>query len=630
MHFVNYINSIKLTSSELADSVENTSTKLSTHIQEKFDYKSNLTGLLLGNVQSGKTAQMLGSIAKFADEGFDLFILLSTDNIYLQQQTLLRAKSSLTSLNIIGEDDDLTFLTAKLSKPTLVILKKNTNILKKWRNLISSSGLASGRPVVIFDDEADAASLNTLVNKKSISQINNHLNSLKELFTGSIYIQVTATPQSVLLQSSISGWKPSFVEYFSPGSNYIGGDFIYSEPKSFCIKITNENELDDIKSGADFLPLGLRSALLTYLIICSEFSLKGKSNCNFLVHPSVRIADHESFATILGENLNSFLFEITDESTRASFLKELSNTWLDLQSSQPDISSLEDVKEKVLEILDQQNLSIIVLNSKTSVGVTYNIGFNILIGGNSLGRGVTLQNLQVVYYCRKSKTPQADTFWQHARVFGYDRVKGLLRVFTPPSLFELFKELNYSNKLLIQQIVSSGIEGIQLIYPKNINPTRKNVLDKDYLNVLVGGVNLFSTYPSDSSTSHLDSLLAEYDESEKHDITGKGFLEVLEAIGKDRINEWESTKFQNCTKALIEKRPTQKFTIIVRRDRNISKGTGTMLSPTDRKLGDSLPHNTILTLYRINGAIEKGWDGKDLWMPNIKFPEGVCFYDTIG
>src|SRR4051812_12655402 len=113
MHFENYYNKVRLKSSELADTVKKTAENLYVKISTSFDFKSNITGLLLGNVQSGKTAQMLGSIAKLADEGFDLFIILSTDNVYLQQQTLTRSKSTLTTMNIIGEDDDLTFLTSK-------------------------------------------------------------------------------------------------------------------------------------------------------------------------------------------------------------------------------------------------------------------------------------------------------------------------------------------------------------------------------------------------------------------------------------------------------------------------------------------------------------------------------------
>ncbi len=66
--------------------------------------------------------------------------------------------------------------------------------------------------------------------------------------------------------------------------------------------------------------------------------------------------------------------------------------------------------------------------------------------------------------------------------------------------------------------------------------------------------------------------------------------------------------------------------MIVRRNRNISKGTGTLLSPDDRALGDSIKKLPVLILYRVEGEKDKGWDGMPLWIPNIKLPEGKNFF----
>src|SRR5690606_7943424 len=125
---------------------------------DTFDYKSNLTGLLLGNVQSGKTAHSLGIISKLADLSFDIFLLLTTDNIILQQQTYQRAKDSLSYFDVFSERDDIPFQQSRLKKPVVVVLKKNSNVLKKWRGFLSSSGYCLGRSLVVIDDEADAAS----------------------------------------------------------------------------------------------------------------------------------------------------------------------------------------------------------------------------------------------------------------------------------------------------------------------------------------------------------------------------------------------------------------------------------------------------------------------------------------
>ena len=624
-----YLNLVKLQSVSLRDTVEETSLAVFKLISEKFDYKSHITGLLLGNVQSGKTGQMLGVVSTLADNGFEIFLLLTTDNVYLQKQTTERTAASLGTFNVYGESDDLPFFTNKLSKPVIIVLKKNSSVLRRWRGFLSSSGYCSGRPIVVIDDEADAASLNTLVNKDRVSTINKHLGAIKELSTSSIYLEVTATPQAILLQSNISGWKPSFIYYFKPGSDYIGGDFIYAQPKPYCISYTGEDELDTIKNDEAYIPDGLKDALLTYIIVCAHYHLKGINTCNFLVHPSVKISDHLTFSIVLGEHLNEFLLAVSDDTE--NFVKpQLETVWNELRSTKPDIESFEDIFDTVVYVLENQLINVMMLNSTSEIGVNYNSGYNIIVGGNSLGRGVTFPKLQVVYYCRKSKTPQADTFWQHARVFGYDRDRGLLRIFLPPSLYNLFSELNVSNKLLINQITSSNISDIQLFYPKGVQPTRKNVLDNKAINLIMGGVNFFSSNPKQDNASVIDILVADYSEIEHyHTVTPMFLAELLNYVGDEGREDWDNVKYINTVNTLATKRPTTKFALIIRTGRDIGKGTGTLLSPTDRRLGDGLKNWVVLTLYKVNGSAEKGWAGNPFYIPNIKLPDGVCIYDTI-
>jgi hypothetical protein len=628
-HLQQYLTIVKQQSASLRDTVEETSEAVYQLIENRFDYRSHITGLLLGNVQSGKTGQLLGVVTNLADKGFELFVLLTTDNVYLQKQTKERTEVSLVTFNVYGEDDDLQFLTDKLAKPLIVVIKKNTNVLKKWRNTFASSGYCSGRPIVIIDDEADAASLNTLVNKDKVSTINKHLGSLKDLSASSLYLEVTATPQSILLQSNISGWKPSFIYYFKPGSDYIGGDFIYAQPKPYCIQFTDEDELGAIKNEEGYIPEGLKNALFSYLIVCAHYHIKGVNTCNFLVHPSVKIADHLTFSNVLGEHLNEFLFAVTDD-TEVFIRPQLEAVWNDLRSTKPDIESFEDVFEAVVHLLENQSITVMMMNSTSDISVNYQVGYNIIIGGNSLGRGVTFPKLQTVYYCRKAKSPQADTFWQHARMFGYDRDRGLLRIFLPPSLYNLFSELNISNKLLINQITTADIKDIQLFYPKGIQPTRKSVLDTKAINLIMGGVNFFSSNPRQDNASVIDSLVNEYSDTEHyHAVNPSVLAELLKYVGDKDREDWDNEKYVNTVNTLATKRPTTKFALIIRKGRDIGKGTGTLLSPTDRRIGDGLKDWVVLTLYKVNGTLEKGWLGNPFYIPNIKLPNGVCIYDTI-
>ena len=617
----------------LVDSIVNTSNEVFANINKHYSFDKSLTGLLLGNVQSGKTGQMLGIISKLADEGYRLFLLLTTDNIDLQRQTYNRVLSSLPLFNVLSERDEEKFRALNQSSPLIIVLKKNSSVLKKWRDLLVASETFKGLPLVIFDDEGDASSLNTLVNRHKVSTINKRLDEIKSTATSSLYLEVTATPQAIILQSIISDWKPSFTNYFKPGIGYLGGNFFYSDPKSYCVRYTSEAELSQVLDDDDIpCPEGLKESIYTFLVLCAHKKLNGEQNCNFLIHPSAKIYVHNKFKDIIDSQLN-LLQRSTDD---IGFKESLRAVWGDLQHTRPDLEPYEDIEEEVTSILDNEEMIVIPLNSKSFVcrdstnpdALNLAKGFNIVIGGNTLGRGITFPHLQVVYYCRNSKKPQADTFWQHSRIFGYDREPELVRIFMPESLYKVFVALNKANEIIVKQI-EAGDDTCQIIYPDNIQPTRKNVLDMNYLNVISGGVNYFPNFPVDGNVKVVDDMLNEFVEADVPiQISQDIMIDLLEACDSESRDDFDKNKFISCIKALSVKRPTTKYRLIFRKDRNISKGTGTLLSPNDRLLGEKYSQDVILTMYRVNGTKDKGWNGIPLWIPNIKLPEGFCFYDS--
>ena len=80
---------------QLADSIEKTAFDIKKKAIDDFSYREHIVGLLIGDVQSGKTSQMFGIMCMAADAGFANFLLLTTDNIILQQQTFERARNDL-------------------------------------------------------------------------------------------------------------------------------------------------------------------------------------------------------------------------------------------------------------------------------------------------------------------------------------------------------------------------------------------------------------------------------------------------------------------------------------------------------------------------------------------------------
>lgn len=630
-HYSKYISLIKIQDGNtVADNISKTVAELTSKYIQHFNFQQNKTGLLLGNVQSGKTGHMLGILASAADHDFEMFLVLTSDNTYLQQQTLTRALRSLDSMCVCGETDDIKFKTNEMRKPVVIVIKKNTNVLETWKNNLISSKFLNGRSIFIIDDESDAASLNTKINQDDISPVNRKITEIRKLANSSYYLQVTATPQSLFLQSIDTLYRPEFVYYFKPGKGYLGGDFFYNTSEPYgdrtiprAISITKEEELQELLEEESCMPEGMSKALASFLISTAHLFIKDdKKSSNFLIHPSVKIADHERIVEKLSNALNDFLEGVRDDDV---FKKFLNDAWVDLQQTKTDLLDFNKCYEFISEKLSSCEINLIPMNSQSNNKADLNHGINIIVGGNAVGRGVTFPNLITTYYCRQSKKPQADTYWQHCRVFGYDRDPLLVRIFIPASLFNLFSELNNANNAMIEYIEEHSVEGIKLIYPKNINPTRKNIIDKNKLQIIAGGVNYFPNFPTEKNFLELDRLLKNYSSDNYVEIADINlFKKIIKLCHSEYKADWPSDIYTNCIDSLASK-ITYNSILIVRTNRNISRGTGTLLSPDDRKLGSEFKKQLVLTMYQINGESTKGWRGKPLWIPNIKFPEGNFF-----
>lgn len=589
-----------------------------------FSFNEHLNGLLFGHVQSGKTGQMFGVASAAADVGFKLFVLVTTDNVVLHRQTLERAKKMLggfmDGFTVMGETDDDEFLSlSNPQNPVLIVLKKNVSVLRHWSNHIATNAFFTDAPIFILDDEGDAASLNTKINVDERSTIHDLLEKIRRHSPSSFFLHVTATPQSLLLQAQESGWRPGFAHYIAPGAGYLGGDFFYSENAS-SIRITADDEKNTLLKTQD-IPEGLRKAVLSFLVAGAHNLLtKGHDVCTLLIHPGTKISEHETTKEKVEKFLENIKSDLTSESQ--VFLLDLQDAWSDLKTTKPDLSSVEEIVGYLHKGLPQIN--VVALNSKTVDGTRYDTGLNVVIGGNNLGRGVTFAGLNTVYYCRSSKTPQADTCWQHARIFGYDRDSGLCRIFSPYPLVKLFRELNEANNALFAVLREKGPVAVSILTPAGTRPTRQNVVKSDDLAILAGGVNYFPSSPTATNLKIIDELVGLIDSDTSS--TLDGIQDILELIKAEKGDPWTSHNFSSCIRALQESRPHQRCRIIVRTNRNISKGTGTLLSPDDRALGNEYDDQVVLTLYRIRGEEQKGWDGSPLWIPNIKFAQGACFY----
>lgn len=609
----NYVSELRNKGKEdMASSIQRTAEIFTKEHLDDFSFTTHEIGLLFGNVQAGKTAQMFGIMCVAADKSFPLFILLTTDNVALQTQTYNRVKSELEGCGfcICGEMDKQKFIDNELMKPTIVVLKKNSKVLLQWHNTLISSSFVLGNPLFIVDDEADAASPNTLVNKKKISTINSRLMNIKKASIGSIYLQVTGTPQALLLQATNSEFKPSFITYFQPGKEYLGGNFFFGEDKSMIHFIDNDNKLKD----------GLYYALIHHITVSSCLFLNKEKVCNFVIHPGITKNSHLKAEKNIKEKI-TFLEKIIDTE---EFLKDIKDCWDELHPLKIQKRDFEDVLKKAKDIVGNKEIKILIMNGDNNVEDTqYETGSNIIIGGNVLGRGVTFSKLQTLYYTRTAKKPQADTMWQHSRMFGYDRDAGLMKVYLTKDLYKLFSNINSVNNSVIAQ-AEKGIDKIQLLYPTGLNPTRKNVIDIRMVDIIPGGMNYYPSNPFNLQKDDLDYMMKRFPNTGYQQVGVKIISEILNYI--DSEEDSNLVAYKEAIKTIISNNPLEQGVLIVRTGRAVTQGTGSLLSPNDRELGNEFKSKVVLTMYQIDDDL--GWKQKNIWVPNIKLPEFINYYNV--
>ena len=595
---------------KLAESIEKTAEDVGNKHIKTFSFSSHEIGLLFGNVQSGKTGQMFGIICKAADLGFPVFVILTTDNVVLQQQTLDRVKSDLEGFCICGENDAGLFAENSLIDPVIIVLKKNVRVLKLWANILNSTGFMKGNPLFVIDDEADAASLNTLVNRDRQSSINKYLDSIKNGASSSLYLQVTGTPQAIFLQTVASGWHPLFTYYFQPGKAYLGGDFFFPAGEvPGCVSF-----LEKIKEPT-------REVIVRHLLVSAQILVTGGKVSNCLFHPSVRVSAHKKFEADIEKEL-----KWCSDNKNQELPDMLKQIYQSINPTKSEKEPFDVLYKKVIEMLDDKAIKVLVMNGKSDIDSSeYEEGCNFVIGGNTLGRGVTFPGLQTIYYTRTSKKPQADTMWQHSRMFGYDRDPGMMMVYIEETLYKLFADINSTNNSIIAQ-VERGIEDVKIYYPEGLNPTRKNVLDNDHVEIISGGTNYYPFYPDNDSIEGISKLLETFSDSEPYyQVSLRLLKEVLSHIIPSP--DFKLKAFLSVIDTILAEAPTGQGILIVRRGRNVAQGTGALLSPNDWQLGGSFQDKVVLTMYQVTGT--KGWGGKQLWVPNIKLPNGTMYYDVV-
>lgn len=635
------------------EQIKDTASKLVHYIFEQ-PMESSTQGLLYGQIQSGKTNNMLMAIAMAADNGARLFVVLTSDNTWLYEQTLARAREALPSMLTLGNKDyewspaqDDKRIRTMLSHAGLVcVATKNSRILTRLQGFLEHYTDRSVR-AIIFDDEADQASLNTLINDNvdDLSAINQAIVTLREFYPNHIYIQVTATPQALFLQSNDSAFAPRFSVVFPPGAGYVGGDeFFGVDIADGPMRIFDEHEIDTIVNAPDIpptsglaAPTGMRQALSTFFVAAAAKLLTGQAD-HFasLFHVSHRQDVHRKLEIWAKAFVNDLADALLSQQRSPSLdiaLRFLHEAYNDLSHTHRNLPTFDAVVDEIRENIPSTQIQVLIAGGEFKMP-SYAAPFNILIGGNRLGRGVTVDRLLVTYYGRTTRAPQIDTVLQHARMYGYrEHDMDVIRFYTTQQLYEVFRDIYESERQLRAMVDQYSPDNLQtIVFSRSthsiLRPTRPNVIYLDAIMYYVSGSRYFPRNPLAVNVNTLNKLLLDsgYADLSKPAMVPIDFLVEIVNLTQSEKTEgdtWDDEAILTCLRNMKELYDNRGY-LVVRTDRDITKGARAMLSEDDTKLyGKDGP---TLTMYRYTGNPQKGWDGQPRWVPNLRFPDGNKFF----
>ncbi|MFA4942858.1 MAG: Z1 domain-containing protein [Patescibacteria group bacterium] len=479
-------------------------------------------GLVYGRIQSGKTRAMIASSALAIDSGFRIVIILTSNNNRLVKQTSQDFSNGAPSINVYTKDElveDQKRIPQLLSrgKGIIIVCAKGSRVLSDVITLLNKLKI-SIYPTLIFDDEGDQATLDTNTNKRSVSAGNlkpskinmlvhyDRADSIRTALPLSVFVSVTGTPQSIVLQSSESTSKVSFIKLLPAGDGYVGGETFFPGPSpdgNELVGIINEDERTELLNASKKIPEGLRESICFFIISSAIAGLQigwPNEGYKFLCHPSVKNKDQDKVKNII----ELFLIDVDKaiwggKDVKSKEVITLLKKEYDKFVKKGKMPTFDAVINLLKEKLDSRKIHLI--NAKTTnQDLSYSSYLNFLIGGNTLGRGLAIKNLLVTYYTREAKVSQMDTMFQHARMFGY-RKKTLLytKVFLSELLYSRFYNIStsdfqlreyiekykYSEKSLLP--VQTTISGMQ--------PTRKGVINAIDVSTIVPGSQVYPDYP---------------------------------------------------------------------------------------------------------------------------------------
>jgi hypothetical protein len=499
-----YLLGVKNRSKDVVASLDDSSDQVLRRLKPPSSAEFDVRGLVLGYVQSGKTANFTALVAKAADVGYRLIVVLSGIDKGLRRQTQLRLSRELTGYpgnpkgavpfppagkqwhQFTTDDLEGDFQPGRAnaaalqgSQPVLIVVKKNGAVLRRLIAWLTSATEEVRRelPTIFIDDEADQASVDTrgsyqtesgfdpeASDYESPAVINGLIRQLIQIFSRRAYVAYTATPfANILIPNDTYDGKAGadlypkdfFIDLPKP-SGYFGTEEFFGRLDASgdrqiagldVLRNIPDAEVESLKRDSKLVE-SLEEALTAFALGGAARALRGRSDepCTMLVHTSQMISEQGPTRVLIERRFR----EIRDEwryDRRSGIRERFFKLWRDdfIKTSNgvigAPIHQFEDLEPFIGPFLDA--VSVREINSDKGEVLDFEAEpalKAIAIGGNKLSRGLTLEGLLVSYFARRS--PQYDTLLQMCRWYGYrGGYEDLTRIYTTGTLAGWFTDL---------------------------------------------------------------------------------------------------------------------------------------------------------------------------------------------
>jgi hypothetical protein len=457
-------------------------------------------GMVIGHVQSGKTTNYSALICKAADAGYRTIILLAGITNTLRSQTQERLDETFIGKKSVfhalaqeplpiltyattkrfpaygtSRDSDFTrdpgggvvFSLAAHNEPIIFVTKKNKAPLTKLKDWLIEQGHGAiiTSPLLLIDDEADNASINTAKDPGATTAINAVIREILNLFERRTYIGYTATPfanifidpdsNDAMLQDDL--FPKHFIKALDPPSTYVGAARVFAadgDLRPTMVEVVSDYAaLLPLKHKSDdpvtALPESLHTAMRVFALTRAIRILRGqgRDHCSMMINVSRFNAVQEKVYGLIYTYLDALKNAAAVSAglgSRALGDPLIAELKLDFER---EFLAAGVTFEQVLGVLKEATASIVPITVNMKGGVLDYRGNRehglhvIAIGGLALSRGLTLEGLTVSYILRN--TAASDTLMQMARWFGYrPDFDDLCRVYLPQIALDHYEEIN--------------------------------------------------------------------------------------------------------------------------------------------------------------------------------------------